>query len=57
VVLNLNQKALRLLWCTCQLEIIPGATHLFEESGALELVAALARGWFLRYLATDDEPV
>jgi hypothetical protein len=33
-----------------RLEIIPGATHLFEEPGALEEVAGLARDWFKRYL-------
>ena len=33
-----------------QLLIVPGATHLFEEPGALEEVARLARDWFLRYL-------
>ena len=33
--------------------IVPGATHLFEEPGALERVAALARDWFLQYLAGD----
>jgi len=35
-----------------QLEIIPGATHLFEEPGALEQVAQLASQWFTRYLAS-----
>jgi dipeptidyl aminopeptidase/acylaminoacyl peptidase len=33
-----------------RLEIVPGATHLFEEPGALERVARLARDWFLTYL-------
>jgi hypothetical protein len=33
-----------------RLEIVPGATHLFEEPGALDHVALLARDWFLRYL-------
>jgi len=33
-----------------KLEIIPGATHLFEEPGKLEEVAALARDWFVKYL-------
>ena len=32
-----------------RLEIVPGATHLFEEPGALEMVAHLATAWFLRY--------
>jgi hypothetical protein len=36
---------------TTKLEIVPGATHLFEEPGALDRVATLARDWFLTYLA------
>jgi hypothetical protein len=35
--------------CEVKLEIIPGATHLFEEPGALERVARLAADWFLKY--------
>jgi pimeloyl-ACP methyl ester carboxylesterase len=50
VVIDLNRLALRELSGIKQLVIIPGATHLFEEPGALEQVAALAREWFLRYL-------
>jgi hypothetical protein len=34
-----------------RIEVIPGATHLFEEAGALEQVAQLASQWFIRYLA------
>jgi hypothetical protein len=34
----------------CRLEVVPGATHLFEEAGALERVSELARDWFLRWL-------
>jgi hypothetical protein len=34
-----------------RLEIVPGATHLFEESGALEMVAEMARDWFLAKLS------
>jgi len=37
---------LRQLTCPARLEIIPGATHLFEEPGALDAVAHLARRWF-----------
>jgi hypothetical protein len=44
--------ALSLLKGEKQLEIIPGATHLFEEPGALEQVAQLASQWFIRYLAS-----
>jgi putative phosphoribosyl transferase len=42
------------LHCEKQLEIIPRATHLFEEPGALEAVATLAKDWFLRYLARPE---
>src|SRR5262245_20098288 len=45
-VLQLNQYALKLLTCEKKLEIIPGATHLFEEPGKLEKVGSLARDWF-----------
>ena len=50
-VLRLNRQALSLLAGEARLEIVPGATHLFEEPGALERVAQLARDWFLRHLA------
>jgi pimeloyl-ACP methyl ester carboxylesterase len=49
-VLELNQRALRQLRCTKRLEVVPGATHLFEEPGTLESVAALAADWFLEHL-------
>jgi putative phosphoribosyl transferase len=49
-VLDLNQTAVRLMRTTTELEVIPGATHLFEEPGALEQVAELARDWFVRWL-------
>lgn len=49
-VIELNRQALAALPCVKQLVIIPGATHLFEEPGALEQVARLARQWFERYL-------
>ncbi len=45
-VVELNQQARRLLRCESRLEIVPGATHLFEEPGALESVAGLAGDWF-----------
>jgi putative phosphoribosyl transferase len=50
VVVELNRKALRELRGEARLEIVPGATHLFEEPGALEQVAGLARDWFLAHL-------
>jgi putative phosphoribosyl transferase len=51
VVIELNEKALRLLRCPKELVIIPGATHLFPEPGALEEVARLATEWFGQYLS------
>jgi putative phosphoribosyl transferase len=51
LVIELNRQALRQLRCEKRLEIVPGATHLFEEPGTLEQVTELARGWFRRYLA------
>lgn len=50
VVIELNQDAYDLLPGVKKLEIVPGATHLFEEPGALEKVADLAGKWFLKYL-------
>lgn len=49
-VIPLNEEALAHLRCTKRLETIPGATHLFEELGALDTVATLAAGWFDTYL-------
>jgi dienelactone hydrolase len=50
-VLEINQTALSQIRAEKQLTIIPGATHLFEERGALEEVARLASHWFRHYLA------
>jgi putative phosphoribosyl transferase len=50
VVLDLNRRALRELGGEARLEVVPAATHLFEEPGALEQVARLARDWFVRHL-------
>lgn len=49
-VIDLNRKAYVRMGCTKKLEIIPGATHLFEEEGTLSAVARLAGAWFGRYL-------
>jgi len=49
-VIELNRAALAQLRCEKQLVIVPAATHLFEEPGALDEVARLARDWFQRYL-------
>ena len=54
-VIELNRKAADLLACEYELSIIPGATHLFEEPGALAQVAELAGDWFVRYLADDAD--
>jgi putative phosphoribosyl transferase len=51
IVLDLNRRAQRELQCDSQLVVVPGATHLFEEPGALETVAGLARDWFLTHLS------
>lgn len=52
-VIKLNQEALAELRCEKKLEIVPGATHLFEEPGSLEDVARLATAWFVRHLSKN----
>ena len=52
-VRELNRRALALLRCPKDLVVIPGATHLFEEPGALEDVARIAERWFLGHLGHD----
>ena len=54
-VIELNRMAFAQLRCEKQLVIVPGATHLFEEPGALDAVARLARDWFERYLKRVDK--
>lgn len=49
-VIQLNQTASLAMQCTTDLKIIPRATHLFEEEGTLDEVAALAAAWFEKYL-------
>jgi putative phosphoribosyl transferase len=51
VVIRLNKAAYACLHSVKRFEIVPGATHLFEEPGTLDLVAALARDWFLRHFS------
>src|SRR6266705_3250083 len=51
VVIELNEQARDRMRCEVKLEIVPGATHLFEEPGALEQVAKLASDWFSLHLA------
>lgn len=57
VVIDLNQQAYRQLNCEKKIEIIPGATHLFEEPGTLEQVAELASRWFTTHLAVQEAPL
>jgi putative phosphoribosyl transferase len=52
-VIELNRAAFAQLRCEKQLVIVPGATHLFEEPGALDEVARLAREWFERHLSRE----
>jgi putative phosphoribosyl transferase len=56
VVLDLNQRALLRLCEESELVVVPGATHLFEEPGALDRVAELATGWFGRHLVLGSRP-
>src|SRR6266478_658114 len=51
IVIELNEMARDQMKCEVKLEIVPGATHLFEEPGALEKVAKLATDWFLLHLS------
>jgi putative phosphoribosyl transferase len=53
-VIGMNEAARAQMSAEVELEIVPGATHLFEEPGKLEEVARLARDWFLQHLAPSD---
>ena len=57
-VLDLNRESLKRMQAPTRLEIIPGATHLFEETGTLARAAELAADWFVRYLVpgNNEEP-
>jgi putative phosphoribosyl transferase len=56
-VIELNRSArAALVQCESEVVIVPGATHLFEEPGTLDQVAALARQWFTRHLAARPAP-
>jgi len=57
VVLELNRQARGMIPGVCELAVVPGATHLFEEPGTLEQVAALARDWFIEHLSRVATPV
>jgi pimeloyl-ACP methyl ester carboxylesterase len=56
VVLQLNEAAYAQLQCAKALRIVPGATHLFEEPGALDEVARLATEWFQQHLHPASKP-
>lgn len=55
VVIGMNREAAAHLRVECEIAIVPGATHLFEEPGTLEQVARLARDWFIRFLGPSEE--
>ena len=54
IVIELNEQARDRMRCEVKLEIIPGATHLFEEPGTLEKVAKLASDWFVKHMGTKS---
>ena len=53
-VIGMNRDAMAQMTAPVRLEIVPGASHLFEEPGALDRVAALACEWFVRYLVAAE---
>ncbi len=53
IVIELNEQARDHMRCEVKLEIVPGATHLFEEPGALEKVAQLASDWFVNHIEPE----
>ena len=55
VVIELNEMARDQMPCEVKLEIVPGATHLFEEPGALEKVAKLASDWFVSHMGSTGD--
>ena len=56
IVIELNEQARDQMRCEVKLEIVPGATHLFEEPGALEKVAKLASDWFVSHIGGGAMP-
>ena len=50
IVIELNAQAQQAMTCECETTIVPGAGHLFEEPGTLDVVVAQARDWFLHHL-------
>lgn len=57
LVIELNQRAYQAIRAEKEMKIVPGATHLFEEPGALEQVARLAATWFVRHLVSGVRPL
>jgi pimeloyl-ACP methyl ester carboxylesterase len=55
MVIELNQHAYGQLRCAREMKIVPGASHLFEEPGALQQVADLAAEWFTRWIRRDSD--
>ena len=55
IVIELNEMARDRMRCEVKLEIVPGATHLFEEPGALEKVAKLASDWFVSHMGSSGD--
>ncbi|HUS57782.1 MAG TPA: dienelactone hydrolase family protein [Planctomycetota bacterium] len=53
-VIEMNRQAAQLLNTEHRIEIVPGATHLFEEPGTLDQVAQLARDWFRKHLRSEE---
>ena len=56
IVIELNEQARDRMRCEVKLEIVPGATHLFEEPGTLEKVAKLASDWFVKHIGEGSAP-
>jgi hypothetical protein len=56
-VIVLNRRAFNMLNCEKRIEIVPGAGHLFEEPGKLDIVADLAGQWFTHYLQHKKSPI
>jgi putative phosphoribosyl transferase len=57
LVLELNRQAQAQMRCETRLSVVPGASHLFEEPGTLELAAELARDWFVDHLSSVGHPM
>jgi len=57
LILELNRESYSLLKCTKSMEVIPNASHLFEESGVLEQAARIAGGWFQDHLTAGERAI